>query len=73
MPRLYHANLMACSKKSRIVLNEKGPDYDSQYVNLRNFEHHNPEYLKPNPNGLVPTSVHDGAAIIEFSLDEILL
>ena len=29
-------------------------------IELWNYENLNPEYLKPNPNGVVPTLVHDG-------------
>ena len=68
MLELYHAGLTACSKKSRIVLKEKGLDYVSHYVSLSDFEHHDSEYLKLNPNGLVPTLVHDGAVIIESTV-----
>lgn len=68
MLELYHAGLMACSKKSRIVLKEKGLEYASHYLSLSDFQHHNPEYLKLNPNGLVPTLIHDGAVIIESSI-----
>jgi glutathione S-transferase len=62
---LYHAGLTTCSKKARLCLNEKGLDYVSHYVNLREFENHTPEYLAINPNGVVPTLIHDGKAIIE--------
>lgn len=68
MLELYHAGLTACSKKARLCLREKGLDYVSHYVNLSRFEHHRPEYLKLNPNGLVPTLVHDGAVIIESTV-----
>ncbi len=68
MLELYHAGLTACSKKSRLCLREKGLDYVSHYVNLSTFEHHRPEYLALNPNGLVPTLVHDGAVIIESTV-----
>lgn len=37
-------------------------------MTLSRFEHHRPEYLKLNPNGLVPTLVHDGVAIIESTV-----
>ena len=68
MLELYHAGLTACSKKARLCLREKGLDYVSHYVNLSRFEHHRPEYLKLNPNGLVPTLIHDGAVIIESTV-----
>ncbi len=65
MLELYHAGLTTCSKKARHGLKEKGVPYTSRYVRLDKFEHHTPEYLKINPNGIVPTLVHDGKSIIE--------
>jgi glutathione S-transferase len=65
MLELYHSGLTTCSKKSRLCLKEKGLPYTSHYVRLDKFEHHTPEYLKLNPNGTVPTLVHDGVAVIE--------
>lgn len=62
---LYHAGLSSCSKKSRLCLKEKGLPYRSHFVALNKFEHHDPAYLKLNPNGLVPTLVHNGTVIIE--------
>jgi glutathione S-transferase len=65
MIELYHAGSTACSKKVRLCLKEKSIPYLSRYVDLSLFEHHDPEYLKLNPNGLVPTLVHNGTPIIE--------
>jgi glutathione S-transferase len=65
MLELYHAGLTTCSKKARHGLKEKGVPYKSHLMRLDKFEHHTPEYLKLNPNGIVPTLVHDGKAIIE--------
>jgi glutathione S-transferase len=65
MLELYHAGLTTCSKKSRLCLKEKGLPYKSHLMRLDKFEHHAPEYLKLNPNGIVPTLVHDGRVIIE--------
>jgi glutathione S-transferase len=62
---LYHAGLTTCSKKSRLALKEKGLPYESHYLNLGKFDHHDPDYLKLNPNGLVPTLVHGNTVIIE--------
>ena len=76
MLELYHAGLTTCSKKARHCLAEKGLEYVSRYVNLRRFENHLPEYLALNPNGVVPTLVHDGTVIVESTfineyLDEV--
>ncbi len=62
---LYHSGLTTCSKKSRLALKEKGLPYTSHFIRLDRFEHHDPAYLKLNPNGLVPTLVHDGKVVIE--------
>lgn len=68
MLELYHAGLTACSKKVRLCLREKGLEYVSHYVDLGKFEQYDPEYLKLNPNGLVPALIHDGNVIIESSV-----
>jgi glutathione S-transferase len=65
MLELYHAGMTTCSRKARLGLKEKGVPYKSHYLNLGKFEHHTPEYLKLNPNGIVPTLVHDGKVVIE--------
>jgi glutathione S-transferase len=65
MIELYHAGMTTCSRKARLGLREKGAPYKSHYLNLGKFEHHTPEYLKLNPNGIVPTLVHDGKVVIE--------
>ena len=61
---LYHSGLTTCSKQVRHCLREKGLAYESRYINLLRFEHLSPEYLKLNPNGVVPTLVHDGHVVI---------
>ena len=65
MLKLYHANHSTCSQKVRLCLAEKGLKYESQLVNLATNEHLTPEYLKLNPNGVVPTLIHDGAVITD--------
>jgi glutathione S-transferase len=65
MLELYHAGLTTCSKKSRLALKEKGLAYKSHYLRLDKLEHHTPEYLQINPNGIVPSLVHDGNVVIE--------
>lgn len=68
MLELYHAGLTSCSLKARLCLKEKGLTYVSRFVALQRFEQHRPEYLALNPNGVVPTLVHDGLAIYESSV-----
>lgn len=68
MLKLYHAHHSTCSQKVRIALAEKGVPFESRLVDLANNEHLEPEYLKLNPNGVVPTLVHDDAPITDSSV-----
>jgi len=65
---LYHAPYSTCSQKVRLVLAEKGLRYESHLVNLGAHEHLTPEYLRLNPNGVVPTLVHDGRPVCDSSV-----
>jgi glutathione S-transferase len=65
---LYHADMSTCAQKVRLVLAEKGLDWTSHALDLRRRDQHNPDYLKLNPNGVVPTLVHDGAPVIESTV-----
>jgi glutathione S-transferase len=68
MLTLYTFHNSICTQKVFITLAEKGLDYDEKLVNLFAAEQFDPEYLKLNPKGVVPTLVHDGRAIPESSL-----
>ena len=71
MLELYHSGLTTCSKQVRLCLAEKGLDYVSHYIELWRYENLSPEYLKLNPNGVVPTLVHDGQPVINsFVINE---
>jgi len=65
---LYHAPISTCSQKVRLVLEEKGLPWKGQAINFGKADHLTPEYLKLNPNGVVPTLLHDGDPIIESSV-----
>ena len=65
MLTLLHANHSTCSQKVRLCLAEKNLDWDSRLVNLATNEHLTSEYLALNPNGVVPTLIHDGAVICD--------
>lgn len=65
MLKLYHANHSTCSQKVRLCLAEKKLEWESQLVNLSTNEHLSEEYLKLNPNGVVPTLIHDKAVITD--------
>jgi glutathione S-transferase len=68
MIELYHASMSVCSEKVRMALAEKGQDYVSHFFNLREGPQQSPEYMKLNPNAVVPTLVHDGQVIIESAV-----
>jgi len=68
MLELYHYGDSLCSMKVRLCLIEKGVDYESRFVDLMKFENLKEDYKKLNPNGVVPTIVHDGTPIIESSV-----
>jgi glutathione S-transferase len=57
-----------CSQKVRLALAEKGLEWESRVVNLRGFEHLSPEFLRLNPDGLVPVLLHDGFMVRESSV-----
>jgi len=62
---LHHAWRSSASRRVRLCLEEKGLKYESHPVELARLEHHSPEYLRINPNGVIPTLVHDGRALYE--------
>ena len=67
MLELYNNINSVCAQKVRIALAEKGQDVTEHLLTLRG-DQNEPGYLKLNPNGVVPTLVHDGRSIIESSL-----
>lgn len=74
--RLYSYFRSSASYRVRIALNLKRLDYTLETLHLRLKAHRAPDYLKLNPQGLVPALAHEGKvlsqslAIIEY-LDEI--
>ncbi|MBT5242456.1 MAG: glutathione S-transferase family protein [Alphaproteobacteria bacterium] len=65
MLTLYHGVTSTCSKRVRMTLAEKGVEWESVHLDLSKRDNLNPEYLKINPNGVVPTIVHDGNVLYE--------
>jgi glutathione S-transferase len=68
MLELFHYPFSTCSQKVRLVLAEKDIDWVSREIDLLAGEQHKPEYVKLNPNHVVPTLVHDGAVFVESTL-----
>jgi glutathione S-transferase len=67
MLELYQSINSVCSQKVRIALKEKGLDAKEHIMTLRG-DQNDPAYMKLNPNGVVPTLIHDGQVIIESAL-----
>jgi glutathione S-transferase len=67
MIELYHSVNSVCAQKVRIALAEKGLDYREQLMTLRG-DQFDPQYMKLNPNAVVPTLIHDGRPVIESSV-----
>jgi glutathione S-transferase len=68
MLELWHEWNSVHSFKVRVVLAEKGLAWQSRRLELLKFEHLQPDYLRLNPNGVVPTLVDGGRVILESSV-----
>src|SRR6478735_3496027 len=63
---LHHAWRSSASRRVRLCLAEKGLEFRSHLVDMTSLEHHSPEYLKINPNGVIPTLIlEDGRSLYE--------
>src|SRR3984957_5101709 len=62
---LHHGWRSSASRRVRLCLEEKGLAYEGHVVDMLKMEHHTPEYLKINPNGVIPTLIHDGRPLHE--------
>ena len=73
---LYHHGSSVCAAKVRLAMAEKGLEWEGVYIDILKGEQFDPDYLKLNPKGVVPTLVHDdlvipdSTVIIEY-LDQI--
>lgn len=65
---LYQFSNSVCAQKVRITLAEKGLAWEAREVDLFKSEQYDPEYLKLNPKGVVPTLIHEGRPICESTL-----
>jgi glutathione S-transferase len=65
---LFHGWRSSASRRVRLALAEKGLAYESRIVDMVRGEQHAPEYLKMNPNGVVPTLLHDERVLYESSV-----
>ncbi len=70
MLELYHFDRSTAAQKVRIALAEKGLEWEGHYINtgFDKRDQHDPDYLKINPRGVVPTLIHDGKVIRESNV-----
>ena len=62
---LYHSLHSTCSQKVRLCLEEKGLPWTGHHLNLRKFDHLQPEFLILNPLGMVPVLIDQGKILTE--------
>jgi glutathione S-transferase len=65
---LYNAPQSTCSQRVRLVLNAKGLPFEEVRLDLFGGDQLKPDYLKINPNGVVPTLLHDGEPIVDSAV-----
>ena len=69
MLKLYNAAHSTCSQKVRICLAEKKLPFEDIKLDIGKAKQHlKPDYLKINPNGVVPTLVDDGEVVTDSSV-----
>ena len=66
--KLYNAPQSTCSQRVRFVFNGKKIPFDEVKLNLLAGDQLKPDYLKLNPNGVVPTLDHDGSIVIDSTV-----
>ncbi len=66
--KLYTYFRSSTSYRLRIALACKKLNYEAEYVSLPQMEHRSPEYLRINPQGLLPTLIDDDGTVVTQSL-----
>jgi glutathione S-transferase len=68
MIELYNSPVSTCSQKVRMALLEKNVPWTDRVILFAKNDHLSDWYLALNPNGVVPTLVHDNRVIIDSSV-----
>lgn len=66
--KLYHNGMSTCSQKVRMVLAEKGLNFESRIMDLQGGDQFDVDYLKLNPAALVPTLEDQAQVYVESTL-----
>lgn len=64
----YHHSDLIMSFKVRFCVAEKGLGWQEHRTILGRFENLTPQYLKINPDGVVPILIQDGEVILEYTI-----
>ena len=65
---LYNAPQSTCSQRVRFVLNAKHLPFAERRLDLFSGDQLKPDYLALNPNGVVPTLLHDEAVVTDSTV-----
>ncbi len=65
MIELYYFPTSHWSRVLSLVLAEKALPFERRFVDIRKNETFEPDYMRLNPRGVVPTLVHDGRVITD--------
>ena len=60
---LFHTARSYCAQQVRLMLEEKGIEWHSRYLDLGSAEHFHPAYVRMNPRMVVPTLVDHGVVV----------
>ena len=66
--KLYDSTLAPNPRRTRIFLAEKGVEYERVDFNIPKGDNLDPEFLKVNPRGLLPTLVLDDGTVLDESV-----
>ena len=66
--QLYHNAVSTCSQKVRMVIHEKGLMVEDHLIDLQKGEQFSEDYVRLNPNAVVPTLIDDNKVMIESTL-----
>lgn len=62
---LYHSLTSVCSQKVRLTLAELDLGFESRVMDLKKGDQFAPDYLKLNPNAVVPTLMDDAQVVLQ--------
>lgn len=67
-PVLYHSEMSVCAAKVRMLFADKKVTWESRLLDLRAGDAQAPDYVRLNPNQLVPTLVCGSDVVIESNI-----